>query len=77
MFIWSNEFDPTGGRLIRLKELLMRVISLCADGIKNAAEKGFYSWIKEQDADFICIQDLGCAEYDLQADQFLAPEYNA
>ena len=55
----------------------MRVISLCADGIKNAAEKGFYGWIQEQDADFICIQDLGCAEYDLQADQFFPTEYNA
>lgn len=55
----------------------MRVISLCADGIQNAAEKGLYNWIQEQDAEFICIQDLGCAEYDLQADQFFPANYNA
>jgi exodeoxyribonuclease-3 len=55
----------------------MRVISVCADGIQNAAEKGLFSWIQEQDAEFICVQDLGCAEYDLQADQFFPPEYNA
>ncbi len=55
----------------------MRVISLCADGIQSAADKGFYDWIRDQDADFICIQDLGCSEYDLQADNFFPPEYNA
>ena len=55
----------------------MRVISLCADGVKSAADKGFYDWIQEQDADFICIQDLGCSEYDLQADSFFPSSYNA
>ena len=51
----------------------MRVISFSADGIKNAAEKGFYDWLKEQDADFVCIQDLQCSEYDLQ-DNLFFPE---
>jgi exodeoxyribonuclease-3 len=55
----------------------MRVISLCADGIKNAAGKGFFDWVKDQDADFICVQDMRCAEYDLQADVFFPGEYNA
>ena len=55
----------------------MRVISFCAEGIKSAADKGFYDWILEQDADFICIQDLGCSEYDLQADTFFPSAYNA
>ncbi len=55
----------------------MRIISFSADGIKNAAEKGFYDWLSEQDADFICIQDLQCSEYDLQDDTFFPSEYNA
>jgi exodeoxyribonuclease-3 len=55
----------------------MRIISFSADGIKNAAEKGFYDWLKEQDADFICIQDLQCSEYDLQDQLFFPEEYNA
>jgi len=55
----------------------MRVISLCADGIQSAADKGFYDWILEQDADFICIQNLGCSEYDIQEDRFFPPDYNA
>ncbi len=55
----------------------MRVISLCADGIQSAADQGFYDWIREQDADFICIQDLRCAEYDLRAEVFFPSDYNA
>jgi exodeoxyribonuclease-3 len=55
----------------------MRIISFSADGIKNAAENGFFDWLKEQDADFICIQDLQCSEYDLQDSIFFPEEYNA
>jgi exodeoxyribonuclease III len=55
----------------------MRIISFSADGIKNAAEKGFFEWLKEQDADFVCIQDLRCAEYDLQDKVFFPADYNA
>ena len=55
----------------------MRIISFSADGIKGAAENGFYDWLNEQDADFICIQDLRCSEYDLQDDKFFPKDYNA
>jgi len=55
----------------------MRIISFSADGIKNAAEQGFYEWIADQDADFICIQDLQCGEYDLQDNKFFPADYNA
>lgn len=55
----------------------MRIISFSADGIKNAAENEFYDWLKDQDADFICIQDLRCSEYDLQEDLYFPSEYNA
>jgi exodeoxyribonuclease-3 len=55
----------------------MRIISFSADGIKNAAKNGFYEWLKEQDADFVCIQDLQCSEYDLREDLFFPSEYNA
>lgn len=55
----------------------MRIISFSADGIKNAAENGFFDWLKEQDADFVCVQDLQCSEYDLQDDVFFPQDYNA
>ena len=55
----------------------MRIISFCADGVKTAADSGFYDWVLEQDADFICVQNLGCSEYDLQEDVFFPSDYNA
>ena len=55
----------------------MRIISFSADGIKNAADKGFFDWLKEQEADFVCVQDLQCSEYDLQDSVFFPEEYNA
>jgi exodeoxyribonuclease-3 len=55
----------------------MRIISFSADGIRDAAKKGFYDWLSEQDADFVCIQDLQCSEYDLQDDLFFPSEFNA
>ncbi len=54
----------------------MRIISFCADGIREAAEKGFYDWVLEQDADFICVQNLKAQEYDLRDDVFFPAGYN-
>lgn len=55
----------------------MRIISFCAEGLREAAKLGFYDWLARQDADFVCIQDLRCAEYDLQDDVFFPQDYNA
>lgn len=35
----------------------MRVISFNANGIRSAARKGFYDWLHQQSADFVCIQE--------------------
>ncbi len=55
----------------------MRIISFSADGLRRAADKGFYEWLADQDADFVCIQDLRCAETELQDDRYFPGEYNA
>jgi exodeoxyribonuclease-3 len=54
----------------------VRIISFSADGIQAAAGNGFYEWLEEQDADFVCIQDLRCSEYDLQDNIYFPQEYN-
>ena len=54
----------------------MRIISFCADGIREAAELGFYDWVMEQDADIVCVQNLQASEYDLQQDVFFPEGYN-
>jgi len=46
-------------------------------GAPEAAVAGVKDWLKEQDADFICIQDLRCSEYDLQDSVFFPEDYNA
>ncbi|GAB5412672.1 MAG: exodeoxyribonuclease III [Congregibacter sp.] len=55
----------------------MRIISFSADGVREAAKRGFYDWLARQDADFVCIQDLRCSEYDLQDEVFFPKDYNA
>lgn len=55
----------------------MRVISFCAEGIEQAAERGFYDWMAEQDADVVCIQDIRTQEHKLRDDCFFPPSHNA
>ncbi len=35
----------------------MRIITVNTNGIRAAERKGFFNWIKKQNADFICIQE--------------------
>lgn len=35
----------------------MKVISFNANGIRASARNGFYEWLAQQDADFVCIQE--------------------
>lgn len=53
----------------------MRVISLSVDGVHQAAQRGLYDWIAEQDADIVCLQDLRALEYELDDDVFHPPGY--
>lgn len=53
----------------------MRIINFSADGIESAAQQGFFDWIKKQDADVICIQDLRTQEHKLRDDCFFPEGY--
>ncbi|MBR9909465.1 MAG: exodeoxyribonuclease III [Gammaproteobacteria bacterium] len=55
----------------------MRIISLSVDGIHQAAQRGLYDWLAEQDADIICLQDLRALEYELDGDPFQLDGYFA
>ncbi len=43
----------------------MRIITVNLNGIRSAADKGFFSWIVDQEADLVCVQDLKAQEADL------------
>ncbi len=50
-----------------------RIITLNLNGIRSAAKKGFFTWLRQQDADIICVQELRAQHQDLQ-DQLFQPE---
>lgn len=37
---------------------MLRIISLNLNGIRSAANKGFYAWLQKRDADIVCLQEL-------------------
>jgi len=43
----------------------MRIISFNANGIRSAAEKGFFRWLARQDADVVCLQEIKAQEEQL------------
>lgn len=47
------------------RDRLFRVISLNANGIRAAARKGFFEWLRDQDADVICIQETKAQAHQL------------
>lgn len=52
----------------------MKVLSFNANGIRAAARKGFYEWLSEQDADFVCIQETKAQTAQLRSEALYYPE---
>jgi len=53
----------------------MRIISANTNGIRAAAKKGFFDWLKKIDADVICIQETKAQEHQLTHPQFCPDGY--
>jgi len=51
----------------------LKIISLNLNGIRSATNKGLYAWLKKQDADFICMQEIKAQVSDMTA-EMLNPE---
>jgi len=47
---------------------MLRIISINLNGIRSAVNKGFLCWLAEQDADFICMQELKAQTGDMTAE---------
>jgi exodeoxyribonuclease III len=54
----------------------MRIITLNVNGIRSAARKGFFDWMKRQKADIICLQETKAQEDQLDA-SYYPEEYQA
>ena len=46
----------------------MKIISLNLNGIRSAKNKGVYTWLKKQDADLICMQEIKAQATDMHDD---------
>ncbi len=55
----------------------MRVVTLNANGIRAAQRKGFYRWLKRQQADFVCVQELKAQVEALRSSEFFPRGYHA
>jgi exodeoxyribonuclease-3 len=51
---------------------MLRIITANLNGIRSAAKKGFFEWVKIQSPDILCIQELKAQEADLD-EALLAP----
>ncbi len=54
----------------------MRIITCNTNGIRSAANKGFFDWLPSQDADVICIQETKAQEHQLDAEVFSPKGYH-
>lgn len=51
----------------------MKIISFNANGVRAAARNGFYQWLTDQNADFVCIQETKAQENQLGSDMLYYP----
>ena len=54
----------------------MRVISINVNGIRAAARKGFYAWLRRQRADVVCLQELKAQTDQINDRLFWPPSFN-
>lgn len=52
---------------------MLRIISINLNGIRSAAKKGFFTWLQQQDADVICMQEVKAQEADI-VDELFKPQ---
>jgi exodeoxyribonuclease III len=55
----------------------VRVITLNLNGVRSAAQKGFFRWLARQKADFICVQELKAHQADLTVETQAPKAYKA
>ncbi|MFM2434294.1 MAG: hypothetical protein RL063_273 [Pseudomonadota bacterium] len=55
----------------------MKIISLNLNGIRSAKNKGVYVWLKKQDADLVCMQEIKAQAADMHDDMLALEGYYA
>jgi exodeoxyribonuclease III len=55
----------------------MKIISCNVNGIRAAKRKGFFDWMREQDADIVCLQEIKISQDALVDDIRCIPGYHS
>jgi exonuclease III len=50
---------------------MLRIITTNVNGIRAAERKGFFDWLKTQDADIVCLQEIKAQEDQLDDKLFI------
>lgn len=53
----------------------MHIITANLNGIRSAANKGFFEWLQTTQADVICLQELKAVAADMTAEMLIPPGY--
>ena len=53
----------------------MKIITLNCNGIRSAAKKGFFQWMRKQRADVVCLQETKAQELQLDDELFTPSGY--
>lgn len=59
----------------QFKESVLKIISLNLNGIRSATNKGVQTWLKKQDADIICMQELKAQAADMSPEMLKPAGY--
>ncbi len=54
----------------------MRIITINTNGIRAAEKKGFFSWLEQQNADIVCIQETKAQVEQLKSEVFWPKDYH-
>ncbi|HEX2605108.1 MAG TPA: exodeoxyribonuclease III [Oxalicibacterium sp.] len=55
---------------------MLKIVSANLNGIRSAARKGFFEWMAQQSADFVCVQELKAQETDMTPEFLNPPGYH-
>ena len=55
----------------------MRIVSFNANGLRSAAQKGFFDWFASAEADVLCVQETKAQAHQLEAEVFRPAGYRA
>jgi exodeoxyribonuclease-3 len=58
----ENAADSSSARAI---EPVLRIITLNVNGIRSAANKGLFRWLRRAEPDVVCLQEVKCDEVDI------------